>query len=90
MLQAPNPNEASEFRPVAGCFINESFLNMLQAPKMTTKLAFSVEANGLMVCKAEYLTDETVNDERLVAVKEWELWLPRNSAFYQLLTGETS
>lgn len=65
------------------CF-SERFMRLLRCPAKTISLSFQIEAGGLLRCRAEHHTD--VVDE--VAVKEWEIILPRTSTFYKLITGE--
>lgn len=71
---------------VPSVLFSRRFLAMLKAPEHTRKLTFTIEAGGLLLCKAVYYTD--VRDE--TAEKEWEVRLPRTSTFYQLLTGDIS
>jgi hypothetical protein len=69
---------------VPAVLVSQRFLSLLQAPAKTISLTFSIEALGVLRCKAVYYTD--VRDE--TAVKEWEVKLPRTSTFYKLVTGD--
>lgn len=69
---------------VPSCVISPQFLRMIEAPEMTKSLTFSIEAGGVLKCKAEYYTD--LHDE--TAVREWDVRLQRTSLLYKLITGE--
>lgn len=69
---------------VPAVVFSQRFLALLQAPPKTISLTFQVEAGGVLQCKAVYFTD--VRDE--TTSKEWEVTLPRTSAFYKLITGD--
>lgn len=69
---------------VSSVHFSERFMRLLQCPPKTISLSFQIEAGGLLRCRAEHYTD--VVDE--VAEKEWEVTLPRTSAFFKLINGE--
>lgn len=86
MPEAVSQLAASSLSAIPGASFSASFLAMLGAPPLTTRLSFHVAANDLLRCKAVYLTDFMEE----TAEKEWEVVLPRNSTLYKLITGETT
>lgn len=93
MPPTENQSVAFDRMPVPGCRFSREFLNQLGAPEFTCELSFSVEATGLLRCKASYhVYDDLVKGEDIIptATKEWEVQLPRQSTFYRLITGETT
>lgn len=71
---------------VPAILVSPRFLALLKAPPKTVSLTFEIEAGSTLRCRAVCFTD--VRDE--TEVKEWEVQLPRTSAFYRLINGEIS
>lgn len=69
---------------VPAILVSKRFLELVKAPPNTISLTFRIAAGGLLQCKAVHWTG--VRDEQ--AEKEWEVTLPRTSAFYKLITGD--
>lgn len=85
MHSETSPSAASpDRRYIPGAHFSTAFLELLQAPPYTVKLAFSCEAGGLLKCKATYWTG--IADEQ--DEKEWEVSLPKDSTLYKIITGE--
>jgi hypothetical protein len=72
---------------IASVHFSRKFMQELKAPENTTKLAFVIEAGGLLTCVATHEVRGPLGLE--LAVKEWQVRLSRTSVFYQLITGES-